>query len=58
MRASGEAKIEYHEDDSSQIPEGYAGAPHPDDPHRADASKWVEALPVVREFRKKVLDRH
>jgi len=46
---------EYHEEGHSQIPEGYAGAPHPRDPHRADASAWLEALPVIREFRAKVL---
>ena len=52
---------EYHEEDEegrvthSQIPDGYAGDPHPDDPHRADASRWLEALPVIKEFRKRVL---
>lgn len=46
---------EYHEADLSQIPAGYAGAPHPDDPSRADASAWIEALPVIAEFRSKVL---
>ena len=39
----------------SQIPAGFAGAPSPTDPSRADASRWVEALPVVREFRAKLL---
>jgi hypothetical protein len=46
---------EYHEDGHSQIPAGFAGAPHPDDPHRADASAWLEELEPVREFRRKVL---
>jgi hypothetical protein len=49
---------EYHEDENdSQIPAGYAGAPHPKDPHRSDASAWLEQLPVIREFRSKVLRR-
>lgn len=39
----------------SQIPPGYAGAPSPDDTHRADASAWIEELPVIREFRRAVL---
>lgn len=54
---------EYHEQNGdedpeivhSQIPEGFAGEPHPLDPARADASAWVHAMPVVREFRAKVL---
>ena len=46
---------EYHEDGHSQIPRGYAGAAHPDDPARADASAWIEALAPVREFRRRVL---
>jgi hypothetical protein len=46
---------EYHEDGHSQIPAGFAGEPHPDDPHRADASAWLEELEPVREFRRKVL---
>jgi len=41
----------------SQIPEGFAGAPSEIDPSRADASKWLDRLPVVREFRRKVLRR-
>lgn len=39
----------------SQIPEGFAGEPHPDDDSRADASAWIERLPVIQEFRRKVL---
>ena len=46
---------EYHEESSSQIPAGFAGPAHPKDPHRADASAWLEALPVVQEFRRHVL---
>jgi hypothetical protein len=41
----------------SQIPPGYAGAISPHDPWRADASPWLNELPVVKEFRRKVL-RH
>jgi len=41
----------------SQIPKGYAGRPCRDDPNKADASPWLEALPIVRAFRKKVLRR-
>ncbi len=41
----------------SQIPEGYVGRPCPLDPNKADASPWLDALPVVREFRRKVLRR-
>jgi len=39
----------------SQIPEGYAGRPSKVDYHRADASPWLERLPVIQEFRSKVL---
>jgi hypothetical protein len=48
---------EYHEDGESQIPAGYAGEPHPENPDRADASAWLEALPVVRAFRARGLAR-
>lgn len=41
----------------SQIPEGHAGPPSEHDPSRADASPWLDRLPVVREFRRKVLSR-
>lgn len=41
----------------SQIPAGYAGAQAGFDPTRADASPWLEQLPVVREFRRTVLRR-
>ena len=36
---------------------GYAGDAHPDDEHRADASAWIEELPVIRRFRARVLGR-
>lgn len=38
----------------SQIPEGFAGEICPGDPARADSAPWLEALPVVREFRKAI----
>ncbi|MEM7413426.1 MAG: hypothetical protein AAF430_24555 [Myxococcota bacterium] len=38
-----------------QIPEGFAGETHPRDPSRADASPWLERLPVIRDFRRIVL---
>ena len=41
----------------SQIPKGYAGRPCPADPQKADASPWLNAIPVVREFRRKILGR-
>ncbi|MDH5670746.1 MAG: hypothetical protein OEZ06_01265 [Myxococcales bacterium] len=39
----------------SQIPQGYAGEPNPSDPDRADASAWIEKMPVVRDFRRELL---
>ncbi len=42
----------------TQIPEGYAGPASELDEFRADASQWIEALPVVREFRRTVLRKH
>jgi hypothetical protein len=39
----------------SQIPPGYAGEPSVHDPRRCDASPWLDRLPVIREFRRKVL---
>lgn len=39
----------------SQIPAGFVGAAHPSDPARASASPWLERMPVVREFRRKLL---
>lgn len=52
---------EYHreaadgEPAESQIPPGYAGAVSPQDPSRSDASPWLERLPVIQEFRRRVL---
>jgi hypothetical protein len=39
----------------SQIPEGFAGAASKFDPSRADASRWLDRLPVIQEFRRKIL---
>ena len=39
----------------TQIPPGFAGAPHPADPSRADASAWLDRLPIIRAFRREVL---
>lgn len=41
----------------SQIPTGFVGPASEIDPHRADATPWTEELPVVREFRRRVLPR-
>lgn len=41
----------------SQIPAGYAGAPSAYNGDRADASAWLEALPLVKRFRERVLGR-
>lgn len=41
----------------SQIPKGFAGAASTHDPDRADASAWLEQIPLIREFRRKVLGR-
>lgn len=41
----------------TQIPEGFAGEPSDLDPSRRDASAWLERLPVIREFRSRVLRR-
>jgi len=40
----------------SQIPPGFVGEVSPVDPWRADASAWTERLPVIREFRRRVLN--
>lgn len=50
--------IDPHEDPPklfSQIPPGFAGPTSSVDPDRADASAWIEALPVIHEFRRAVL---
>lgn len=57
--------FEYHFLDESQeppafvtqIPKGFAGPQSEHDPSRADASPWLERLPVIREFRRKVLGK-
>lgn len=39
----------------SQIPEGFAGRECEHDDQKADASPWLDQIPVIREFRRKVL---
>jgi hypothetical protein len=41
----------------TQIPAGYAGAVSPLDSHRVDASPWIDEMPVIKDFRRKVLGR-
>jgi len=41
----------------SQIPRGFAGPPSAVDPSRADATAWLDRLPVIRAFRRQVLKR-
>jgi hypothetical protein len=52
---------EYHYLDDgehfSQIPPGFAGEVNHRDDARADAAPWLDQLPVIREFRRKVLGR-
>lgn len=52
---------EYHFMDGdhlhTQIPEGFAGEPSEVDPDRADASAWLDRLPVIQAFRRQVLGR-
>lgn len=38
----------------SQIPEGFVGPAAPGDDSRHDASAWLDQLPVIQEFRKKI----
>ena len=38
-----------------QIPKGFAGAANAIDPSRSDASAWLDRLPIIQEFRRKVL---
>ncbi|HKE12219.1 MAG TPA: hypothetical protein VKE73_11675 [Myxococcota bacterium] len=38
----------------SQIPDGFAGEISAIDPARADASPWLEKLPIVQEFRRAI----
>src|SRR5581483_11706422 len=42
----------------SQIPPGFAGPAAPTDPDRADAAPWLDRLPLVRAFRRRVLGAH
>ena len=39
----------------SQIPDGFAGEMCEHDNDRADASAWLDPIPVIREFRRKVM---
>lgn len=39
----------------SQVPHGYAGDPSHVDASRVDTSRWLEEMPVIRDFRRKVL---
>ena len=39
----------------SQIPEGFAGEVSEFDRSRSDASPWLDRLPIIREFRRRVL---
>lgn len=43
-----------HGEIDDQIPAGFAGAPCPHDPDRADASPWNERLPAIRDFRARI----
>jgi hypothetical protein len=39
----------------SQIPTGFAGEPSKIDSYRVDTSRWLDQVPLIREFRRKVL---
>jgi hypothetical protein len=39
----------------SQIPEGFAGEVCPLDDHKADATPWLNRIPLIREFRRQLL---
>lgn len=45
----------HHSEHFSQIPEGFAGEPSEHDGDRADASAWLDQIPLIREFRRKIL---
>ncbi len=57
---------EYHHEEEtengvelySQIPAGYAGEVCPVDDAKADASPWLDRIPLIRKFRRDVLKRH
>jgi hypothetical protein len=53
-----EYHFEHEEGFHTQIPHGFAGEPSEVDPHRADASAWLDRLPVIREFRRRVRGAH
>jgi len=38
-----------------QIPAGFEGAPSEVDPQRSDTSRWLERMPVIQAFRRRVL---
>ena len=42
----------------SQIPAGFVGRINTHDQDRADASPWIEQMPVMREFRRRLLGRN
>ncbi len=41
----------------SQIPEGFVGPGSESDDTRADASPWLDRLPIIQEFRRRILRR-
>ncbi len=41
----------------TQVPPGFAGAPSPVDDSRVDTSAWLDRMPVIRDFRRRVLAR-
>ena len=41
----------------SQIPPGYAGEKSAIDTYRVDTSRWLDQVPLIQEFRSKVLAR-
>ncbi len=54
--------FEYHfqDDDGewvTQIPKGFAGPQSETDPSRADASPWLDRVPVIQRFQREVLGR-
>lgn len=42
----------------SQIPPGFAGDVCPYDPDKADASPWLNEVPIIKKFRRDVLKQH
>ena len=38
----------------SQIPAGFVGRVNSHDEARSDASPWIEQMPVIREFRRRL----